>query len=126
RSRSRRASRRRSRTSASCSRFRRFPVCGPGRRTFSLPACPVSGSRTGFSFSPPTQHSMLSFFLKRFSGRASRKWLKSCEPIVARINELEQSYQSLSEEELKSHTAKFRERFKAGETLDDLLPEAFA
>ncbi len=69
---------------------------------------------------------MLTSFFKRFAGRSNKKWLKSCDPIVAKINELEASYQSLSDEELKSHTAKFRERFKAGETLDDLLPEAFA
>ncbi|MDQ8185914.1 preprotein translocase subunit SecA [Pelagicoccus sp. SDUM812002] len=69
---------------------------------------------------------MLSSFFKKFAGRSNKKWLKSCEPAVARINELEASYQSLSEEELKSHTVKFRERFANGETLDDLLPEAFA
>ncbi|MDQ8182372.1 preprotein translocase subunit SecA [Pelagicoccus sp. SDUM812005] len=69
---------------------------------------------------------MLSSFFKKFAGRSNKKWLKSCEPAVAKINELEVSYQSLSEEELKSHTAKFRERFANGESLDDLLPEAFA
>ncbi len=69
---------------------------------------------------------MLSSFFKKFAGRSNKKWLKSCEPAVAKINELEVSYQSLSEEELKAHTAKFRERFANGETLDDLLPEAFA
>ncbi|MEM9158623.1 MAG: preprotein translocase subunit SecA [Verrucomicrobiota bacterium] len=69
---------------------------------------------------------MLSFFFKKFAGRANRKWLKSCEPTVAKINQLEESYQSLSEEELKGHTAKFHDRIKNGETLDDLLPEAFA
>ncbi len=69
---------------------------------------------------------MLSSFFKKFAGRSNKKWLKSCEPAVAKINEFETSYQSLSEEELKSHTAKFRERFANGESLDDLLPEAFA
>ncbi len=69
---------------------------------------------------------MLSFFFKKFAGRSNRKWLKSCDPIVAKINEWDDSYKSLSDEELKSHTGKFRERFKNGETLDDLLPEAFA
>ena len=69
---------------------------------------------------------MLASIFKKFAGRANRKWLKSCEPIVAKINALEAGYQSLSEAELKAHTAKFRERFKAGETLEDLLPEAFA
>ncbi|MBD5778708.1 preprotein translocase subunit SecA [Pelagicoccus sp. NFK12] len=69
---------------------------------------------------------MLSSFFKKFAGRSNKKWLKSCEPAVAKINELEASYQSLSDEELKAHTAQFRERFANGESLDDLLPEAFA
>ncbi len=69
---------------------------------------------------------MLSFFFKKFAGRSNRKWLKSCTPTVARINELDESYKALSDSELQSHTEKFRERFQNGETLDDLLPEAFA
>ena len=69
---------------------------------------------------------MLSSIFKKFAGRSNVKWLKSCQPFVEKINELELSYQSLSEEELKGHTEKFRERFKNGETLEDLLPEAFA
>ena len=69
---------------------------------------------------------MLSLFFKKFAGRSNRKWLKSCQPIVQKINSLEESYQSLSDDELKGHTAQFRERFQGGETLEDLLPEAFA
>lgn len=69
---------------------------------------------------------MLSFIFKKFAGRSNRKWLKSCQPLVKQINSFEESYQSLSEEELKANTAKFRERVKNGESLDDLLPEAFA
>ncbi len=69
---------------------------------------------------------MFDFLLKRFAGRHYRKFLESAKPLVARINELEASYQSLSEDELKAKTAEFRQRFQDGETLDDLLPEAFA
>ncbi|MBK1878405.1 preprotein translocase subunit SecA [Pelagicoccus mobilis] len=69
---------------------------------------------------------MLSSFFKKFAGRSNKKWLKSCEPAVAKINQLEASYQSLSDEELKGHTAKLRERVTNGESLDDILPEAFA
>jgi preprotein translocase subunit SecA len=69
---------------------------------------------------------MLSFFFKRFSGRHYRKFLESCRPIVARINELELSYQALSDEQLRAKTDEFRARLKAGETLDQILPEAFA
>jgi preprotein translocase subunit SecA len=46
--------------------------------------------------------------------------------LLARINELEPTMQALTDEELKGLTPKFRERLAAGETLDDLLPEAFA
>ncbi|HRE79916.1 MAG TPA: preprotein translocase subunit SecA [Opitutaceae bacterium] len=69
---------------------------------------------------------MLSFLLKGFSGRHYRKFLESARPIVARINELEKSYQSLTDEQLRAKTDEFRARFKAGESLDKLLPEAFA
>lgn len=69
---------------------------------------------------------MFDFLFKRFAGRQYRKFLESVKPTVAKINELEESYQSLSEEQLKAKTDEFRARFKNGETLDDLLPEAFA
>jgi len=92
------------------------------RRTFSLQAGLLSDTRQGLILTSI----MLSSIFKRFAGRSNVKWLKSCQPLVEKINELELSYQSLSEEELKEHTEKFRERFKNGETLEDLLPEAFA
>ena len=73
---------------------------------------------------------MLKFLFKRFSGRHYRKFLESCRPIVARINELEQSYQSLTDEQLRAKTDEFRARLAAASdkraTLDQILPEAFA
>ena len=69
---------------------------------------------------------MLSFLFKRFSGRHYRKFLESVRPVVARINELETSYQSLSDEQLAAKTAEFKARLQQGETLDQILPEAFA
>ncbi|HEY9155696.1 MAG TPA: preprotein translocase subunit SecA, partial [Opitutaceae bacterium] len=69
---------------------------------------------------------MISFLLKHFSGRQYRKFLENAKPIVARINELENSYQSLTDEELRAKTDEFKARLKAGETLDQILPEAFA
>ncbi len=69
---------------------------------------------------------MLSFLLKRFSGRHYKKFLEKCRPIVARINELETSYQSLTEDQLRAKTDEFRARLKNGETLEQILPEAFA
>ncbi|MCC5789259.1 MAG: preprotein translocase subunit SecA [Opitutales bacterium] len=69
---------------------------------------------------------MFKNLLKSFSGRHYRKFYKKCRPVVERINTLEQEYQSLSDDALKAKTGEFRERLKNGETLDDLLPEAFA
>ncbi len=73
---------------------------------------------------------MLSFLLKRFSGRHYKKFLEKARPTVARINELEQQYQSLTEEQLKAKTPEFRARIAAAAdkkaALDEILPEAFA
>ena len=69
---------------------------------------------------------MISWFFKRFAGRHYRKFIQSCQPLVAKINALETEYQSLTEEQLRAKTDEFRARVKAGETLDALLPEAFA
>jgi preprotein translocase subunit SecA len=69
---------------------------------------------------------MISFLLKRFSGRQYKKFLEKAQPIVVRVNEHEKAYQSLTDEELRAKTDEFRARFQAGETLDQLLPEAFA
>ena len=69
---------------------------------------------------------MLKQFFKRFSGSHYRKYQKKCAPIIEQINAFEVEMQSLSEEALKAKTVEFKKRFEAGETLDDLLPEAFA
>ncbi len=69
---------------------------------------------------------MLSFLFKRLAGRHYRKFLEASRPVVARINELEKSYQSLTDDQLRAKTDEFRARVKQGETLDQILPEAFA
>ena len=73
---------------------------------------------------------MLSFLLKRFSGRHYKKFLEKARPTVARINELEKSYQSLTDEQLRAKTTEFRERIAAAAdkraALEEILPEAFA
>jgi preprotein translocase subunit SecA len=70
---------------------------------------------------------MISSILKKFSGRHYGKYLKKCQPIIERINALEVEYQSLSDEALRAKTAEFMQRHqKGGESLDELLPEAFA
>ncbi|MDP3710672.1 MAG: preprotein translocase subunit SecA [bacterium] len=64
--------------------------------------------------------------LSKIFGDANEKYAKSVKPIVDRINLLEPDFQKLSDEELKSKTSEFKERILKGETLDDLLPEAYA
>jgi preprotein translocase subunit SecA len=54
------------------------------------------------------------------------KLVRKLEAIAAEVNALEPSYQALSDEELKGETVNLRERYSAGETLDELLAEAFA
>ncbi len=69
---------------------------------------------------------MISSIFKIFSGRHYRQFVKRALPIVAEVNRLEQEYQKLSDDQLRAKTDEFRARFKQGETLDKLLPEAFA
>src|SRR4051794_27931782 len=64
--------------------------------------------------------------LVRLFGSSNERRIRQMRPVVARINDLEPSMQALSDEELKAKTVEFRGRLAAGETLDDLLPEAFA
>ncbi|MFA6567421.1 MAG: preprotein translocase subunit SecA [Victivallales bacterium] len=69
---------------------------------------------------------MISFILKKIFGSKSDRDMKKIMPLVARINEVEKSFQNLSEEQLKAKTREFKDRLAKGETLDDILPEAFA
>ncbi len=69
---------------------------------------------------------MISAILKKFSGRHYKKYLKKCQPIIERINSLEVEYQSLTDDQISAKTPEFMQRFKDGESLDDMLPEAFA
>jgi preprotein translocase subunit SecA len=69
---------------------------------------------------------MLSFIFKRFAGSHHRRFIRKARPVVEKINQIEVEYQSLSDDELRAKTDEFRGRLKNGETLDDLLPEAFA
>jgi preprotein translocase subunit SecA len=59
-------------------------------------------------------------------GSSNARYLKKLHPIVAAVNALEPKYQVLTDAELKEQTSKFRKRLVGGETLDDLLVEAFA
>lgn len=69
---------------------------------------------------------MIGTVLTKVFGSKNDRVLKAIKPLVKRINELESSIEPLSDEELAAKTVEFRERFAQGETLDDLLCEAFA
>ena len=64
--------------------------------------------------------------LTKIFGTRSEKEIKKIQPLVDQILALEPEYSALSEEELRGKTALFKERLSQGETLDDLLVEAFA
>ena len=69
---------------------------------------------------------MLGKILRNIFGNKNERELKALRPIVDRINRLEPEFQKLSDERLRSKTEEFKKRLSDGETLDDLLPEAFA
>jgi preprotein translocase subunit SecA len=65
-------------------------------------------------------------WISKLGGDPSERETKKLRPYLAQVNALEQEYQALSDEALREKTAEFRGRLEADETLDDLLPEAFA
>ncbi|MBO5555658.1 MAG: preprotein translocase subunit SecA, partial [Oscillospiraceae bacterium] len=67
----------------------------------------------------------MGFFTKLFGSYSDRE-LKRITPIVDRIEALEDSYKELSDQQLRDKTEEFKQRLGQGETLDDILPEAFA
>jgi preprotein translocase subunit SecA len=69
---------------------------------------------------------MFNAILTKFIGSKNERDLKRIQPAVQRINELESEMKRLSDIQLRELTPKFRERLAAGETHDDILPEAFA
>jgi len=69
---------------------------------------------------------MIEKLLAKVVGTQNDRELKRLRPLVAQINALEASVQGLSDEALRLKTDEFRRRFAEGETLDDLMPEAFS
>lgn len=65
-------------------------------------------------------------FLKNIFGDPNKKALKAYYPIVDKINALESDISALTDEQLKAKTTEFKGRLEKGETLEDILPEAFA
>ncbi len=64
--------------------------------------------------------------LDKIFGDPNEKFLKSLQPLVDQINELEKKFESFSDDQLKEQTQKFKAEIKSGKTLDSILPEAFA
>ncbi|MDR0775621.1 MAG: preprotein translocase subunit SecA [Azonexus sp.] len=69
---------------------------------------------------------MISGLLKKIFGSRNERLIKQYSQTVKRINALEPTLQGLSDEQLRAKTDEFRQRHANGESLDDLLPEAFA
>lgn len=69
---------------------------------------------------------MLTGIARKLFGSANDRFVKKQHKLVEQINALEPSFINLSDEELKNKTLEFRSRLKEGETLEDILPEAFA
>ena len=65
-------------------------------------------------------------FIDKIFGNANEKYLQNIQPSVDKINSLESEVEKLSAERLKEKTDELKERLEKGETLDGLLPEAFA
>jgi preprotein translocase subunit SecA len=64
--------------------------------------------------------------LNKIVGDSNEKQIKKYQPLVDEINALEGEYQELSDDDLRGVTGELKERYEQGETLDELLPEAFA
>lgn len=69
---------------------------------------------------------MITNLIEKVIGTKSERQLKKLYPIVQKINELEKTISPLSDEQLKNKTQEFKDRLAKGQTLDDILPEAFA
>ena len=67
----------------------------------------------------------MGLFTKLF-GTPSQREIKKIRPLMEKVLALEEAYKELSDEDLKAKTRQFKNRLAQGETLDDLLPEAFA
>ena len=69
---------------------------------------------------------MLKFIIEKIFGTHSEREVKKLHPIVSRSNELEESVRQLSDAEIRDKRKEFMQRHSSGETLDSLMPEAFA
>jgi len=68
----------------------------------------------------------MQWLLKKIIGTKNQRDIKRLQPVVQRVNELEEEYARLSEEELRGQTEVLKQRLREGETVDDIMCEAFA
>lgn len=68
----------------------------------------------------------MGLLLTSIFGSRNKRFLKKCNKVVSKINSLENKFLSYSDNELREKTEEFKKRYNQGETLDQLLPEAFA
>ena len=76
--------------------------------------------------SAPVKIIMFAYILKKIFGSANDRELRRLAPLVDQINSLEPEIRDLSDAELQAKTPAFKERLAQGESLEELLPEAFA
>src|SRR6185437_13259601 len=69
---------------------------------------------------------MIGALARRLFGSANDRFIKGLQPLVDEVNEFEPALVALDDDGLRARTAAFRERLERGDTLDDVLPEAFA
>ena len=69
---------------------------------------------------------MISSILKSVLGTSNQRFIKSLQKTVDKINSYSDDYKNLKDNEIKNKTEEFKKRFKDGQSLDDILPEAFA
>jgi preprotein translocase subunit SecA len=69
---------------------------------------------------------MFKRFIAWIAGDYNQKQLNKLQPIVKKINEFFAEFDALSDDQIKAKTQEFKDRLAKGETLDDILPEAFA
>ncbi len=86
----------------------------------------IFGDGTYRKFNKLRDGKMLGKLSRKLFGSKNDRELKRMGKLVTQINALEETMQALSDEELRARTAEFRSRHQEGETLDQLLPEAFA
>ncbi|MDI7259659.1 MAG: preprotein translocase subunit SecA [Thermodesulfobacteriota bacterium] len=69
---------------------------------------------------------MLGSLIKKIVGSKNERELRRIRPLVQRVNEMESSIQPLSDDQLRAKTGEFKERIDKGESIEEILPEAFA